>query len=104
MTIAATARDQRTEVEGVSVSTLHYIDGRRVGSADTFEVRSPIDWEGWKLGPWDGPRLLELFRTWGFGRFQDMVRTSLPATSLREPEPLPALLLAVLCTLRGGLG
>ena len=49
MTIAATARDQRTEVEGVSVSTLHYIDGRRVGSADTFEVRSPIDWEGWKL-------------------------------------------------------
>ena len=49
MTIAATARDQRTEVEGVSVSTLHYIDGRRVGSADTFEIRSPIDWEGWKL-------------------------------------------------------
>jgi len=49
VTIAATARDQRTEVEGVSVSTLHYIDGRRVGSADTFEVRSPIDWEGWKL-------------------------------------------------------
>ena len=49
MTIAATARDQRTEVEGVSVSTLHYIDGRRVGSADTFEVRSPINWEGWKL-------------------------------------------------------
>ena len=33
-----------TEVEGVEVPTEHYIDGRRVASADTFEVRSPIDW------------------------------------------------------------
>jgi DNA-binding MarR family transcriptional regulator len=39
----------RTEVEGVSVPTEHYIDGRRVASADTFEVRSPIDWDGFKL-------------------------------------------------------
>ena len=29
--------------------TGHYIDGRRVDSGDTFEVRSPIDWDGWKL-------------------------------------------------------
>jgi len=37
------------EVEGVAVPTGHYIDGERVDSADTFEVRSPIDWDGWKL-------------------------------------------------------
>jgi acyl-CoA reductase-like NAD-dependent aldehyde dehydrogenase len=37
------------EVEGVSVPTGHYIDGRRVASTDTFEVRSPIDWDGWQL-------------------------------------------------------
>jgi acyl-CoA reductase-like NAD-dependent aldehyde dehydrogenase len=39
----------RTDVEGVPVPTGHYIDGRRVDPADTFEVRSPIDWDGWKL-------------------------------------------------------
>jgi len=36
-------------VEGVGVPTGHFIDGRRVSSDATFEVRSPIDWEGWKL-------------------------------------------------------
>jgi aminomuconate-semialdehyde/2-hydroxymuconate-6-semialdehyde dehydrogenase len=44
-----TTRDARVEVEGVSVPTSHYIEGRRVGSQDVFEVRSPIDWSGWKL-------------------------------------------------------
>ena len=37
------------EVEGVTVPTDHYIDGRRVSSETTFEVRSPIDWDNWKL-------------------------------------------------------
>jgi aminomuconate-semialdehyde/2-hydroxymuconate-6-semialdehyde dehydrogenase len=37
------------EVEGVVVPTGHYIDGRRAESPGTFEVRSPIDWDGWKL-------------------------------------------------------
>ncbi len=39
------------EIEGVTVPVDHYIDGRRVATAsdDRFEVRSPIDWEGWKL-------------------------------------------------------
>jgi acyl-CoA reductase-like NAD-dependent aldehyde dehydrogenase len=37
------------EVEGVPVPTGHYIDGERVNSGETFEVRSPIDWDGWKL-------------------------------------------------------
>ncbi len=39
----------RTEVEGVSVPLDHYIDGRRVPSAQRYEVRSPIDWDRWKL-------------------------------------------------------
>jgi acyl-CoA reductase-like NAD-dependent aldehyde dehydrogenase len=37
------------DVEGVTVPLDHYIDGRRVASETTFEVRSPIDWENWKL-------------------------------------------------------
>jgi aminomuconate-semialdehyde/2-hydroxymuconate-6-semialdehyde dehydrogenase len=37
------------EIEGVTVPVDHYIDGRRVASGERFEVRSPIDWDGWKL-------------------------------------------------------
>ena len=37
------------EIEGVTVPVDHYIDGRRVSSETTFEVRSPIDWDNWKL-------------------------------------------------------
>src|ERR1700748_3031784 len=37
------------EVEGVAVPVDHYIDGRRVPSDERFEVRSPIDWDNWKL-------------------------------------------------------
>ncbi|MBV8221259.1 MAG: aldehyde dehydrogenase family protein, partial [Solirubrobacterales bacterium] len=37
------------EVEGVSVPVDHYIGGRRVAGETTFEVRSPIDWDNWKL-------------------------------------------------------
>jgi acyl-CoA reductase-like NAD-dependent aldehyde dehydrogenase len=40
--------DVRVEVAGTSVSTWHYIGGRRVGSPTTFEDRSPLDWS-WKL-------------------------------------------------------
>jgi aminomuconate-semialdehyde/2-hydroxymuconate-6-semialdehyde dehydrogenase len=36
-------------VEGIEVPTDHYIDGRRVASGRRFEVRSPIDWDGWLL-------------------------------------------------------
>jgi len=39
---------QRLDVDGVSVSPDHFINGERVGSARTFEDRSPLDWE-WKL-------------------------------------------------------
>ena len=34
----------RFDVGGVAVSPDHYIGGRRVASAQTFEVRSPLDW------------------------------------------------------------
>jgi len=37
------------EVEGVTVPVDHFIDGRRVAGETTFEVRSPIDWDNWKL-------------------------------------------------------
>jgi aminomuconate-semialdehyde/2-hydroxymuconate-6-semialdehyde dehydrogenase len=46
---AETLGGARATVEGVSVPLDHYIDGQRVASAERFEVRSPIDWEGWKL-------------------------------------------------------
>ena len=39
---------QRIDVDGVSVSPDHYIGGQRVSSHETFETRSPLDWN-WKL-------------------------------------------------------
>ncbi len=44
----ATAERSRVTVEGVDVSVDHYVGGRRVTSAATFEDRSPLDWS-WKL-------------------------------------------------------
>jgi len=38
----------KVDVDGVIVSTEHYINGRRVSSSQTFEDRSPLDWD-WKL-------------------------------------------------------
>ena len=34
----------RVTVAGVQVSVDHYVGGRRVSSATTFEDRSPLDW------------------------------------------------------------
>ena len=39
----------RIDIDGVPVSPDHYIGGRRVSSAGTFEDRSPLDWSR-KLG------------------------------------------------------
>lgn len=36
------------DIDGVKVSTDHFINGERVPSPGTFEVRSPLDWN-WKL-------------------------------------------------------
>ncbi|MDX1468174.1 MAG: aldehyde dehydrogenase [Acidimicrobiia bacterium] len=38
----------RVEISDVAVSPDHYIGGRRVSSENTFESRSPLDWD-WKL-------------------------------------------------------
>ena len=38
----------RVDVDGVSVSPDHFINGERVASATTFEDRSPLDWH-WRL-------------------------------------------------------
>src|SRR5437764_4341895 len=40
---------ERADVEGVAVPVDHYIGGWWIGSSQRFEVRSPIDWEHWKL-------------------------------------------------------
>lgn len=39
---------ERTEIEGVSVPTGHFIGGEHISSATTFETRSPMQWD-WKL-------------------------------------------------------
>ncbi|QCI95776.1 aldehyde dehydrogenase [Novosphingobium sp. EMRT-2] len=36
---------ERVSIEGVDVSPDHFIDGRRVASAEIFETRCPFDWE-----------------------------------------------------------
>ena len=38
----------RAEISEVAVSPDHFIGGNRVSSTETFEVRSPLDWD-WKL-------------------------------------------------------
>jgi betaine-aldehyde dehydrogenase/5-carboxymethyl-2-hydroxymuconic-semialdehyde dehydrogenase len=38
----------RVDVDGISVSPDHFINGERVASATTFEDRSPLDWQ-WRL-------------------------------------------------------
>src|SRR5690348_7771380 len=50
MSVEADSREgARVQVEGVSVPVDHFIDGRRVASAERFDVRSPIDWYEWEL-------------------------------------------------------
>jgi len=36
------------EIEGISVPTGHFIGGEHVSSVETFETRSPMQWD-WKL-------------------------------------------------------
>src|SRR5260370_22116816 len=42
----------------------------------TLDTHAPvkIDWDAWRVQPWDAPKLLGLFRGWGFHRFADQVR------------------------------
>ncbi len=50
-------------------------------------VLIPLDWDGWRLGSWDQPRLLGLFREWGFRTFAAQVaaeQSPAPAASLGD--------------------
>ena len=40
--------DHRVDIDGVSLSPHHFINGERVASDNTFETRCPMDWD-WKL-------------------------------------------------------
>jgi DNA polymerase-1 len=51
------------------------------------DVPLAIDWEGWRLRDWDAPRLLALFKEWGFHRFADQVRAQRPAVT-SPPAPV----------------
>lgn len=42
------------------------------------DVPIDMDWDGWKLQPWDAPRLLALFQEFGFRSFADQVRKAEP--------------------------
>jgi DNA polymerase I len=44
----------------------------------TLDISTPvaIDWDAWRVQPWNAPKLLELFRAWGFHRLADQVRAS----------------------------
>src|SRR5262249_51210935 len=46
---------------------------RQLVTLDTH-VALPLDWDAWRVQPWDAAKLLELFRSWGFKRFADQVR------------------------------
>ncbi len=40
------------------------------------DVEVPLDWDGWRLHEMDSPRLLSLFREWGFRGFAEQVRSA----------------------------
>ena len=45
------------------------------------DVPIEFDWEGWKLQPWNGPRLLELCRQCGFRSMSEQIRKADPSIS-----------------------
>lgn len=53
------------------------------------DVSLEVDWASWALKPWDAPKLLELFRNFGFRRFQDDIKNAMPASTLRVPSAPP---------------
>src|SRR5215831_1817123 len=45
-----------------------------------------MDWDCWRLQAWDAPRLLGLFKEWGFRSFADQVRANSPVQSLQPSD------------------
>jgi DNA polymerase-1 len=56
---------------------------RKLVTLDTH-VPVPLEWEQWRIQDWNGPKLLELFRAWGFRGFAEQVRSRI------QSEPAPA--------------
>ena len=49
---------------------------RKLVTLDTH-VPVPLEWEQWRIQDWNGPKLLELFRAWGFRAFAEQVRSTI---------------------------
>ncbi len=54
------------------------------------DVALQEDWDNWRLGDWDGSKLVELFRSLGFHRFTDLVKASLAKTASPVAEQTAA--------------
>jgi DNA polymerase-1 len=57
---------------------------RKLVQLDTH-VPLEMNWDGWRVQPWNEKRLLELFREWGFRSFADQVRQATSASSSAAP-------------------
>ena len=51
------------------------------------DVPMTLDWEGWRVRPPDVNRLVDLFREWGFHRFQTMVRAEFKDQEIPAAKP-----------------
>src|SRR5262249_36500589 len=52
-------------------------------------VPMKMDWDAWRLQEWDAPRLLGLFKEWGFRSFADQVRANTNTAALGSVPTLP---------------
>ena len=52
---------------------------RKLVTLDTH-VPVPLEWDKWHVQPWDGPKLVELFRAWGFRGFAEQARATIKDT------------------------
>jgi DNA polymerase-1 len=52
------------------------------------DVPMEFDWVGWKRRDWDGPKLLELFHTFGFRTFAQRVKSTLAASGAKKNSEL----------------
>jgi DNA polymerase-1 len=50
------------------------------------DVPLEADWERWRLRDWDAPRLLALFKEWGFRSFAEQVRSHSGAAIRSDPR------------------
>jgi len=55
-----------------------------------LDVAVAEDWDNWKRQAWDGPRLLEMFREFGFRGLSDLVRETLREKGAARPAAKPA--------------